>query len=104
MTTHLTAQQIHPLATSIHSSTDSPSLLMVRDFSISRAGCHVNSCTWCRVASTVLNSQSPNSTQSQTVRPIQQTLTRVRLTIHTHSNFLAVLRSENVVHQCGFAC
>jgi hypothetical protein len=34
---HLTEQQIQPLPTSIHSSTDSPSLLMVRDFSMSRA-------------------------------------------------------------------
>lgn len=34
---------MHPLPTSIHSSTDSPSLLMVRDFSISRAIYHVSS-------------------------------------------------------------
>jgi hypothetical protein len=34
---------MHPLPTSIHSSTDSPSLLTVRDFSMSRADGHVSS-------------------------------------------------------------
>ncbi len=98
---------MHPFPTSIHSSTDSPSLLIVRDFSMSRAGRHISRLCrrdyWWQLDGYL---QSPNSRQASvsSADGWRRSLGLAILTIHDDGNLLAVLGGQDVVQESRLAC